>query len=170
MDRISCRAELEKDQDILELLTIMVDDITPEHDNKLQVLLADLRNKIEHFINESNKKVIIFTAFADTAMYLYDNVAPYMQKNFGLHTAVITGSVEGRTTAKLKKADMNTVLTCFSPVSKDKELLMPGDKTAIDILIATAVSPKTELAGLRLCYQLRHTLEPCSHYSAFWSG
>ena len=137
MDRISWRAELEKDQDILELLTIMVDDITPEHDNKLQVLLADLRNKIEHFINESNKKVIIFTAFADTAMYLYDNVAPYMQKNFGLHTAVITGSVEGRTTAKLKKADMNTVLTCFSPVSKDKELLMPGDKTAIDILIAT---------------------------------
>ena len=137
MDRISWRAELEKDQDILELLTIMVDDITPEHDNKLQVLLADLRNKIEHFINESNKKVIIFTAFADTAMYLYDNVAPYMQKNFELHTAVITGSVEGRTTAKLKKADMNTVLTCFSPVSKDKELLMPGDKTAIDILIAT---------------------------------
>lgn len=54
-----------------------------------------------------------------------------------MHTAVITGSVEGRTTAKLKKADMNTVLTCFSPVSKDKELLMPGDKTAIDILIAT---------------------------------
>lgn len=137
MDRISWRAELAKDQDILELLTIMVDDITPEHDNKLQVLLADLRNKIEHSINEDNKKVIIFTAFADTAMYLYDNVAPYMQKKFGLHTAVITGSVEGRTTAKLKKADMNTVLTCFSPVSKDKELLMPGDKTAIDILIAT---------------------------------
>lgn len=137
MDRISWRAELEKDQDILELLTIMVDDITPEHDNKLQVLLADLRNKIDHSINEGNKKVIIFTAFADTAMYLYDNVAPYMQKKFGLHTAVITGSVEGRTTAKLKKADMNTVLTCFSPVSKDKELLMPGDKTAIDILIAT---------------------------------
>ncbi len=137
MDRISWRAELAKDQDILELLTIMVDDITPEHDNKLQVLLADLRNKIEHSSNEDNKKVIIFTAFADTAMYLYDNVAPYMQKKFGLHTAVITGSVEGRTTAKLKKADMNTVLTCFSPVSKDKELLMPGDKTAIDILIAT---------------------------------
>lgn len=137
MDRISWRAELIKDQDILELLTIMVDDITPEHDNKLQVLLADLRNKIEHSINEGNKKVIVFTAFADTAMYLYDNVAPYMQKKFGLHTAVITGSVEGRTTAKLKKADMNTVLTCFSPVSKDKELLMPGDKTAIDILIAT---------------------------------
>jgi len=137
MDRISWRAELAKDQDLLELLTIMVDDITPEHDNKLQVLLADLRSKIEHSINEGNKKVIIFTAFADTEMYLYDNVAPYMQKKFGLHTAVITGSVEGRTTAKLKKADMNTVLTCFSPVSKDKELLMPGDKTAIDILIAT---------------------------------
>ena len=137
MDRISWRRELAKDQEILELLTIMVDDITPEHDSKLQELFADLKNKVEHPIIEGNKKVIIFTAFADTAMYLYENVSKYMLRNFGLHTAVVTGSVDGRTTAKLKKADMNTILTCFSPKSKDKELLMPGDTTTIDILIAT---------------------------------
>ena len=70
-------------------------------------------------------------------MYLYDNVADYMLKKYGLHTAVVTGSVEGRTTAKLKKADMNTVLTCFSPRSKDRDMFDSIPKVDIDILIAT---------------------------------
>ena len=137
MDRISWRGELAKDQNVLEQLTLMVDDITPEHDSKLQELLNDLKRKVKNPINDGNRKVIVFTAFADTAMYLYEHVSSYMLREFGLHTAVVTGSVERRTTTKLKKADMNTVLACFSPVSKDKELLMPGDKTVIDILIAT---------------------------------
>lgn len=137
MDRLSWRGELAKDHDILELLTIMVDDITPEHDSKLQELLEDLSNKVERPINEGNKKVIIFTAFADTAMYLYDNVSAFMLKKYGLHTAVVTGSVEGRTTAKLKRADMNTVLTCFSPKSKDRDMFDSIPKVDIDILIAT---------------------------------
>ena len=137
MDRLSWRKELAKDREVLELLTFMVDDITPEHDSKLQELLADLTNKIEHPINEGNKKVIIFTAFADTAMYLYDHVSDFMLKRFGLHTAVITGSIDGRTTAKLKSADMNTILTCFSPKSKDRDLFDNIPKVDIDILIAT---------------------------------
>ena len=137
MDRLSWRKELAKDQEILELLTLMVDDITPEHDNKLQELLSVLSYKVENPINHGNKKVIIFTAFADTAMYLYDNVSTYMKRKYGLHTAVITGSVDGRTTVPRLRTDLNTVLTCFSPISKDKHLLMPGDNTNIDILIAT---------------------------------
>ena len=137
MDYKSWRASLQKDNEILELLTLMVGDITPKHDSKLQELFDVIRNKIENPINEGNKKVIIFTAFADTAAYLYDNVSEYMLNTFGLHTAMISGSVDGRTTAKLKNKDMNTVLTCFSPISKDKKLLMPDDDTEIDILIAT---------------------------------
>lgn len=137
MDRLSWRGELAKDQEILELLTLMVNDITPEHDSKLQELLADLTNKMENPINEGNKKVIIFTAFADTAMYLYDHVSEFILSKFGLHTAVITGSVDGRTTAKLKNADMNTILTCFSPKSKDRDLFDSIPKVDIDILIAT---------------------------------
>ena len=137
MDRMSWRRELAKDQEVLELLTLLVDDITPEHDSKLQELLVVLKNKIEHPINGDNKKVIIFTAFADTAMYLFDNVSRYVKQNFGLDTAVVTGSVEGRTTVPKLKADLNTVLSCFSPISKDKSLLMPNDDTNIDILIAT---------------------------------
>ena len=137
MDRLSWRAALAADQEVLELLTLLVSDITPEYDNKLQVLLTDLANKINNPINPGNKKVIIFTAFADTAMYLYENVSEYIWKKFKLHTAVITGSVDGRTTAKLKKADMNTVLTCFSPRSKDRDMFEDFPKADIDILIAT---------------------------------
>lgn len=137
MDYLSWRETLVKDRDVLELLTLMVGDITPEHDCKLQKLLEVLKNKVEHPINPGNCKVIIFTAFADTAEYLYDNVSPYMLETFGLHTAMVSGNVEGRTTVPKLRCDLNTVLTCFSPISKDKHLLMPGDDRNIDILIAT---------------------------------
>ena len=137
MDYISWRDSLAKDAEILELLTLMVGDITPEHDSKLQKLLSVINEKIRNPINEGNKKVIIFTAFADTADYLYNNVSKFVKKNFGLNTAMISGSVEGRTTCQKLKADLHTVLTCFSPISKDKELLMPNDTTEIDVLIAT---------------------------------
>lgn len=137
MDYISWRDALEKDRDILELLTLMVGDITPDHDSKLQELLSVIDKKITHPINEGNRKVIIFTAFADTAEYLYTHVSKYVKNRFGLDTAMVSGSVEGKTTCPKLKADLNTVLTCFSPVSKDKELLMPNDNTEIDVLIAT---------------------------------
>lgn len=99
--------------------------------------LYTVEHKITHPINEGNKKLIIFTAFADTAGYLYDNVSRYVKDRYGLNTAMVSGSVEGRTTCPKLRADLNTVLTCFSPISKDKELLMPGDRTEIDVLIAT---------------------------------
>lgn len=137
MDYKSWRESLAKDREILELLTLMVGDITPEYDSKLQELFRVIRNKLEHPINEGNKKIIIFTAFADTAGYLYDNVSKFVMDNFGLNTAMVSGSVEGRTTVPKLRSDLNTVLTCFSPISKDKHLLMPGDNTEIDFLIAT---------------------------------
>ena len=137
MDYKSWREQLAKDSEVLELLTLMVGDITPAHDCKLQELFKVIKNKMENPINEGNRKIIIFTAFADTADYLYENVSRYVKENYGLDTAIITGNVEGRTTAKLKRTDLNTVLTCFSPISKDKKFLMPDDTNNIDILIAT---------------------------------
>jgi SNF2 family DNA or RNA helicase len=137
MDYISWKNSLEKDKDVLELLTFMIAEITPAHDSKLQELLRILKDKINNPINDENKKIIIFTAFADTADYLYDNVSRYIKSNFGLNTAMITGSVDGRTTIPKLRSDFNTVLTCFSPISKDKELLMPEDSMVIDVLIAT---------------------------------
>lgn len=83
MDRLSWRSSLVQDKEILECLTLMIGDITPKHDSKLQELLTDLTNKIENPINKGNKKVIIFTAFADTAMYLYNHVSDSMLKSSG---------------------------------------------------------------------------------------
>ena len=137
MDYESWKQSLEKDEEVLQLISLMIDDITPDHDSKLQELLEVLKGKIENPINDGNQKVIIFTAFADTANYLYENVSKYVKSRFGLETAMITGSVEGKTTVNNLKNDLNTVLTCFSPVSKDKHLLMPNNNTNIDILIAT---------------------------------
>ena len=137
MDYITWRRTLQEDADVLELLTLMVGDITPEYDCKLQELLRMLKDKVEHPINVGNRKVIIFTAFADTADYLYQNVAPYMKKQFHMNTAMVTGSIDGKTTVPKLPNDLNTVLTCFSPISKDKRLLLPNDNTNIDILIAT---------------------------------
>lgn len=137
MDYKTWRTELQQDAEVLELLTLMVADITPEHDGKLQELLSLLSHKIENPINPDNKKVIIFSAFSDTAEYLYENVSAYVKKKYGLDTAVITGSIDGKTTIKGFKATLNNVLTCFSPVSKGRNVLMPGSKAEIDILIAT---------------------------------
>ena len=137
MDYKSWRTELKADADVLELLALMVADITPEHDSKLQELLKLVSEKIENPINPGNKKVLIFSAFSDTAEYLYDNVSTYIKKKYGLDTAVITGSIDGKTTIKGFRATLNNVLTCFSPISKGRDVLMPGSKTEIDVLIAT---------------------------------
>lgn len=137
MDYETWRAELMKDAETLELLTLMVADITPKHDSKLQELLKLLSKKIENPINPGNKKVLIFSAFSDTADYLYDNVSTYIKDKYGLDTAVITGSIDGKTTIKGFRATLNNVLTCFSPLSKDRAILMPNSRTEIDILIAT---------------------------------
>ena len=137
MDYKTWREELQHDVDSLELLTLMVADITPEHDLKLQTLFKLLDEKMANPINEGNKKVLIFSAFSDTAEYLYDQVSSYMKALYGLDTAVITGSIDGKTTIKGLKATLNNVLTCFSPISKSRDVLMPGSTKEIDVLIAT---------------------------------
>ena len=137
MDYKSWKGVLQKDADTLELLILMIADITPEHDTKLQELYKLISQKIENPINPGNKKVLIFTAFSDTAEYLYDNVSRYVMEKYGLNTGMISGTVDGKTTLKNFKATFNNILTCFSPVSKDRDVLMPGSKKTIDILIAT---------------------------------
>lgn len=137
MDYISWQRDIEADLETLSILISMVKDITPEYDYKLNQLIRVIREKERNPINPGNKKVLIFTAFADTAEYLYENIAP-KAKELGLHTALVTGTIEGRTTIPGFKAEMNHVLSCFSPISKDRDILYPEDKHHnIDILIGT---------------------------------
>ena len=137
MDYVSWRRDLKADLEALELLILMLKDITPEHDMKLQRLVTDLKNKFEHPINDSNKKVLIFTAFADTANYLYEQLSGRILNDCGLHTALITGSTEGKCTLPKLKCTFNDVLTYFSPLSKDRDAIHPNDTREIDVLIAT---------------------------------
>ena len=138
MDYISWQKEIKDDLEIIRLLLLMLQSITPEHDSKLQQLITDLKDKFAHPINGSNKKVLVFTAFSDTAQYLYDCLAEPIKKEYGLNVALVTGDVEARSTLKLKeKLDFNKVLTLFSPISKERAAVYPHLKDEIDVLIAT---------------------------------
>ena len=115
----------------------LVLDITPEHDLKLQELIRKIKYKIEHPINENNKKVIVFSAFSDTAEYLYENIAHILKNEYNVNTAIVTGNIDGKTTIEKLPQDLNTVLTCFSPISKDRDVLFEKNPGDIDLLIAT---------------------------------
>lgn len=137
MDHMSWRRRLAEDAETLGLLKALIDDITPEHDTKLQTLFDLIDEKMTNPINANNHKMLVFSAFSDTAAYLYDNVSSYIKTKYNRDTALITGSVEGKTTIKGQRASMNEVLTLFAPISKDKHLLMPDNNNDISILIAT---------------------------------
>lgn len=136
MDCRSWKRDITADHEIIRLLLIMLKDITPEHDSKLQMLIENLRDKFTHPINGDNKKVIIFTAFSDTAEYLYDNLAPAIKDKTGLQTGLVTGDALASTIPGMK-ADFNGILTLFSPISKEADKLIPTQQQYIDVLIAT---------------------------------
>ena len=140
MDYKTWREKLEADVEILKRISTLLEPITPQHDSKLQNLIEQVKRKIENPINGNNKKLIIFTAFADTAQYLYDNLATRIKDKYGLHTALVTGTGNARTTLPEYPAssDVNHILTLFSPISKERDLLFREDaKNNIDVLIAT---------------------------------
>lgn len=138
MDFVSWRKYLQADWEELELTRLMLMDITPEHDSKLQQLIVDLTNKFANPINANNRKVIVFTAFSDTAVYLYENLAKQIKEKYDMDTALVTGDVEARSTLKLReKLDFNKVLTLFSPISKEKSSVYPNINEEIEVLIAT---------------------------------
>ncbi len=138
MDYIQWRGYLAKDLDNLCTLLFMLADITPGHDSKLQMLIEDIRNKFANPINGDNKKIIVFTAFSDTAQYLYDNIAPTVRA-LGSHIGLISGDNVATSLRDVSRSgfDFNKVLTLFSPVSKEKASLYPGLNEEIDVLIAT---------------------------------
>lgn len=137
MDYVSWLDDLKQDRQILLELLLGINNITAERDKKLIVLLDTVRNKLANPINNNNKKIIIFSAFADTVEYLYAHVSKMLKNEYGINTAMVTGGDESKTTVPKLHTDLNTILTCFSPISKDKHLIMPNEKAEIDMLIAT---------------------------------
>lgn len=136
MDLPRWQFDLGQDLEHIEDLLSLMEQITPEYDAKLQHLKAHVLGKIADPINPGNKKVLIFTAFADTADYLYANLAPALSAAHKLHTAKVTGKGPPRSTLA-KSYDFQELLTLFSPRSKDKSIVLPNEPADIDILIGT---------------------------------
>ncbi len=140
MDLASWEHDLRADLFIISDLLNEMKKVAPEDDLKLQHLTSHIKSKIKQPINPGNKKVLIFTAFADTANYLYTNLSRDLIK-LGIHTGKVTGKDVPKTTlTKLNKKrgyDFQSILTLFSPVSKEKALTFPEEQAEIDILIGT---------------------------------
>ena len=136
MDLDSWAFDLRNDLEIFSQLLDEMRKITPSDDAKLECLKDLIGRKLEEPINTGNRKVLIFTAFADTAGYLYDNLAPYIKQRFNLETAKVTGSDRSKSTLR-QHYDFQAILTLFSPVAKEKALVLPNEPAEIDILIGT---------------------------------
>ncbi len=136
LDKTRWREDLAVDLEILEQLYQSTFQVTNANDLKLLKLKELIVTKMQTPLNTNNKKVIIFTAFADTANYLYRELKDYFLSNFNIHSALITGN-KRTCSSKQIPTDLNTILTCFSPISKGKAQVFPDIKDSIDVLIAT---------------------------------
>lgn len=137
MDLIRCKENLLDDKKRLENLlsqTIVIDE---KRDSKLKELKGIISNKVKSNLNPGNKKVIVFSAFADTVKYLYDNLSDWALKELKINSAMVTGGDVNKTNLNGCKADIGPILINFSPVSKKRELIFPEVKNEIDLLICT---------------------------------
>lgn len=138
IDKIKWKQDLEYDRERLEHLLFETAKVTNRNDDaKLNDLKMVLENKITNPLNEGNKKVIIFTAFADTAEYLYGKIMPWAKEKYGLYSALVVGAGANKTNLKGIKTDLNGILTNFSPRSKERDKVNPEMVEQLDILIAT---------------------------------
>lgn len=138
MDLIKWAQDLEDDRAKLVNLLSEAQQVTADRDAKLAKLKEIIRSKIEKPINNNNRKVFVFTAFADTAIYLYENLTEWIWKEFGIYSAMVTGSGGNKTTLQdVHVTDLNSILTNFSPISKERAKVFPDITKEIDLLIAT---------------------------------
>jgi len=141
MDLPSWEHDLEVDLEVIAALLDSMAKVTPEDDAKLQHLKALILDKIENPINDGNKKVLLFTAFADTANYLYRNLADHLLTEKGLHSGKVTGKDAPQSTLKgatsRKSYDFQSLLTLFSPRAKEKAQVLPNEPAELDLLIGT---------------------------------
>ena len=138
IDLESWRRDLWNDRTTLQILLGEMRKVTPGHDCKLQALKQLIAHKAAHPINPDNRKVLVFSAFADTANYLYSELAPGLAAA-GLETALITGGGHGAKTTLGTGFDFQQVMSLFSPRSKQRHLVMPKETRDIDVLIGTDV-------------------------------
>tara|TARA_R110000868_G_scaffold325621_1_gene586416 strand:- start:10742 stop:13945 length:3204 start_codon:yes stop_codon:yes gene_type:complete len=136
VDRVRWRQDLMEDRQRLEALLSAARLVTAERDAKLDDLKRIISGKVQAPLNPGNRKIILFTAFADTANYLYRHIGPWAKSALGLNTAIVSGTGANKSTLAGLRSDMSSILSAFSPRSKERpeELTAEGE---IDLLIAT---------------------------------
>ncbi len=138
VDIIRWQQDLEEDRDRLRELLEISQLVDNSRDAKLERLKQEISHKIENPLNDNNRKIIIFTAFADTAAYLYRDISSWVRQKYDLHSALVQGAGQNATTMRgIKVGDMNNILINFSPRSKERYKIDPNTTEEIDILIAT---------------------------------
>lgn len=135
IDRIKFRQELEDDYGRLQQLLHQARLVDTERDAKLAELKALIAQKVREPLNPENRKVIVFSAFADTAKYLYQALSTWARQEFGLHSALVTGANENKTTLPGVRPDLHELLTHFSPISKKRASAPEAEQ--IDLLFCT---------------------------------
>ncbi|MGB6245826.1 helicase-related protein [Gordonia sp. (in: high G+C Gram-positive bacteria)] len=138
IDLDSWRRDLWNDRETLRLLLDEMRKVTPDRDLKLQALKRIIEDKAAQPINPGNRKILVFSAFADTANYLYRELVPALTAA-GLETAMITGSGHGAKTTLGTGFDFQQIMSMFSPRSKQRHLIMPKETRDLDVLIGTDV-------------------------------
>ena len=137
MDLIKCREELMDDRKRIENILSLTKVIDTSRDAKLRDLKKLLEEKINNPINGDNKKVIIFSAFADTVKYLYEDLHQWLKDDLNVYSAQVTGGDTNKTNLPDCKSDLSSILINFSPGSKSRDIIFPDAKSDIDILICT---------------------------------
>jgi len=137
MDLIRCKEDLLDDKQRLENLLAQTKVIDESRDAKLKELKELIKNKVENNLNLGNKKVIVFSAFADTVKYLYENLHSWALSELKINSAMVTGGDANKTNLNGCKPDLGHILINFSPLSKKRDLIYPDSKGQIDLLICT---------------------------------
>ena len=133
--------DLQHDREQLELPHLYAKDVTVDRDAKLAKLKKLIAKKVKQPTKDKkgrpNRKVLVFTAFADTAKYLYGALEQWVPEGLGIHIAMVSGGADGNKTS-FGKTEFSNILTNFSPNSKKRHLMesMPQDEE-IDLLIGT---------------------------------
>lgn len=152
IDTRSWKREIEADLAVLKEIYFRTENLTAENDSKLMRLKELIADKLENPINVGNKKILIFSAFADTADYLYKNLQGVMLSKHGMHTAKVVGGNSNNQVTDGRHTDTDRILTYFSPLSKEKAKIYPEDNDTIDVLIATdCISEGQNLQDCDIC-------------------
>ena len=167
--------DLEHDKAQLGKIYRTANNITSDRDAKLDQLKQLIAAKVQHpttnRYGKKNRKILVFTAFADTADYLYDNLHTWATQKLNIQCAVVTGS-KNKTTFKAGGRNFNEILTNFSPIAKGRDKLRSEDDEVQDTHSTIDGEQEIDLLIATDCISEGQNLQDCDYlinYDIHWN-